>query len=365
LRVDDTLSRLAGTPPYLILFVSGKCWMHCSHCWFHDVWKAEHHHGEPLTTAEIEKIARSMHRVSFLSLTGGEAFLRDDIVEVAGMFGRLTRLERYDIPTSGYEPDLVHGKVREMLRVNPGIPFRVGISLDGTREIHDSIRGVRGSFDRTLETIELLREVKRKCRNFDMGIITTVSKHNQEHVRSIGTLVEEIFPEGEWQVNFIRGDPRDPEAADISVENFELAHRMIADRIERGCFGGHDFGFLGPWLSAKNSLRRKVILEHVRKRRAGVRCAAGTLGGVVYLDGGTYPCELLQESMGNLRDYDCDLSRLWNSKRASEVRKMIRRNRCFCTQECFLTVSILSSPSKWPSLIRERFILRRARSSLK
>ncbi len=365
MSTDDVVSRLVGTPPYLILFVSDKCWMRCSHCWYHDAWKSAHHHGEPLTKTEFGKIARSMPRVSFLSLTGGEAFMRDDIVEIAGMFGKLTRLERYDIPTSGYEPGLIREKVGEMLRVNRGIPFRVGISLDGTREVHDSIRGVAGAFDRTMKTIELLREVKRECRTFDMGIITTVSRQNQEHVRSIGALVEEIYPEGEWQVNFIRGDPRDPGAADISIGNFELAHRMIEDRIARGCFGGHDFGFLGPWLSAKNSLRRKVILEHVRKRRAGVRCAAGMLGGVVFLDGGTYPCELMEESMGNLRDYDCDLSRLWNSKRASEVRKLIRKKRCFCTQECFLTVSILSSPAKWPSLVRERFALRRARSSLK
>ena len=38
---------------------------------------------------------------------GGEAFVRRDIVEIAAMFARATQLRRYQIPTSGFNTDLI------------------------------------------------------------------------------------------------------------------------------------------------------------------------------------------------------------------------------------------------------------------
>lgn len=363
--LNEMLVRILKTPPYLILFVSDKCWMRCSHCWYHEIWKSQHHKREPLEFTELSKLAKSMPSVSFLSLTGGEAFLREDIVKITKMFCSSTNLKRYDIPTSGYEPDMILDKVLEMLRINPGILFRVGVSLDGTQEVHDQIRGVDGGFARAIRTIELLKRVKKSHSNFDMGIITTISRSNQHQVKRISELISDIYPEGEWQVNMVRGATRDPQSADVSLESYKLADRLIEDRIEKGRFGGHRSGIMGPWLSAKNSVRRKVILDNIFNNCSDIQCAAGTLGGVVFIDGETYPCELYSESMGNIKDYNCDLSLLWNSNKAKQIRERIRKTGCWCTQECFLTVSLLISPRKWPSVIRERIRLFKAGRFLK
>src|SRR6185503_3081550 len=104
--LTHVLSRALRTPPYLILFVSDSCWMKCRHCWFSEDWKAENLRRKvdaapgaaindrselvrthavdytPLTLDEIERMAASMPRVVFLTLTGGEAFMRRDIVEI-------------------------------------------------------------------------------------------------------------------------------------------------------------------------------------------------------------------------------------------------------------------------------------------
>ncbi len=358
------LAHVSGTPRYIILFVSDKCWMNCSHCWFHDEWKSTHHRNRRLSFNEMKKLAQSIRSVNFLSLTGGEAFLRDDIVELVGMFCRTTKVRHFDIPTSGYESEMIHLKVRDILKRNPDVPFRVGISLDGPREIHELIRGVKGGFERTLKTIELLRQIRKENQMFDMGIITTVSKDNEAFVVETAELVEDICPEVEWQVNFVRGNPRDPYAANVSTSSYKQANDLINSRIARGKYGGHGSGETGRWLSAKNAARRRIILEHMEKEQPALRCAAGALGGVIYIDGETMPCELMDVSMGNLRDFDCDLHRLWQSEAASNVRKQIYSSRCFCSQECFLTVSMIANPSKWPMILRERIRLIRSKRHL-
>lgn len=101
-NVTEALARTLRTPQYLILFVSDRCWMRCAHCWFNEAWKERELTQPPLAFAEYEKLAHSIKQLHFLSLTGGEAFQRDDIVELATMFRKTCRLGRYQIPTSGY-----------------------------------------------------------------------------------------------------------------------------------------------------------------------------------------------------------------------------------------------------------------------
>ena len=96
-----------STPQYLILFVNRNCWCRCSHCWYNETWKEKYLQQGDLAFAELEKIAASIDRLGFLSLAGGEAFGRSDIVEIAHMFALKTKLKRYQIPTSGFNTDLV------------------------------------------------------------------------------------------------------------------------------------------------------------------------------------------------------------------------------------------------------------------
>lgn len=358
------LARTLRTPRYIILFVSDACWMRCSHCWYHEGWKSAHHRRDPLSFHEMERLARSVSSIRFLSLTGGEAFLREDIVELVYMFCRSTKVSLYDIPTSGYEPEMILEKVVGLLERNPETPFRVGVSLDGPREVHDRIRGVDGGFDRVLQLIGLLREVKRRNPLFDMGIITTISRENQHFVEETAKLVESVYPEGEWQINVTRGDTRIPGVGDFSYKSYQKAHDLIQQRIARGRYGGHGTGEIGRWLSAKNAVRRRIILDQIENRRASLTCAAGSLGCVIFLDGETMPCELLDRSMGNIRDFECDLARLWASDRAGKVRREIVTSGCYCTQECFLTVSLVANPFWWPMIVRERLRLMRSRACL-
>ncbi|NOG96843.1 MAG: radical SAM protein [Ignavibacteriae bacterium] len=355
--INKSFARILRTPQYLILFVSNNCWMKCEHCWFNEEWKESNLNEQSLTFEEFEKIAESIKRINFLSITGGEAFSRDDIVELANMFAEKTKLNRYQIPTSGYLTDDIISKTEKILKNNPGIPFRVDVSLDGDEETHNFIRNRKKSFANAVETIKRLNKLKHQYSYFDVGVISTISNQNQNIVDRLAETIEDIKHDGEWMVNLVRGKTRAPKSIDVDLNNYIKAHKHIDSRIENGTYKGHSGHILAPWLTAKNIVRRNKIVNIVEGKCRGGACSAGSLGGVIYNDGSVYPCEMLEHSFGNIRDFNYDLPKLWNSPQGDWIRNNIEDTKCICTQECFLSLNLLMQPKHLAEIIKERIKL--------
>jgi exopolysaccharide biosynthesis WecB/TagA/CpsF family protein len=347
----ELLARGYAAPPYLIIFVSDRCWMKCTHCWFSEDWKEAHHKRPLLTFDDYERLADSA-RLRFVSFTGGEAFRRDDIVELITMMRRKSRITRYQIPTSGYKPEMIAEKASRLLQQNPDTPFRVDVSLDGTAEVHDRIRSIPGGWAKAVETIKQLNRLKDKYAHFDVGVITTVSQRNQSQVEEISRMVKSFHP-GEWMVNIARGNARDPRAIHVDLANYQRASALADESVSDGSSTGHRGRFMGPLLTAKNSVRRRIIADTIKGTRPGGGCAAGSLGGVIYADGAVHACELLDDELGNLHDYAFDLTAIWQSEAARKLRRHIQESHCQCTQECFLSVSMLIQPTALAGMTSE------------
>jgi len=360
-QLTNSLARIVGTPPYLIVFVSDTCWMQCRHCWFHTAWKAEHLRPIRLDVGDYERMARSIERIAFLSITGGEAFSNPELLPIVSAFVRGTRVARYAIPTSGYRTETVVQLAEKLLQAHRGLPFRVDVSLDGMRDTHDRIRNVAGAFDRAWGTIRALNDLRKHHACFDVGVITTISRENQDEVRELADWVETIHPEGEWMVNLVRGEARDDSLKNVDLSAYRLAHEIIRKRTDGGRARGHRGHIGSSWLSAKNAVRREIILDIANGHRSGGGCAAGALGGVIHTDGSVWACEMEHDKIGDLQDFGFDLRALWASPAAHALRNRIQETRCQCTQECFLSVSVLIQPSCWPRIVRERLRLLAAR----
>jgi MoaA/NifB/PqqE/SkfB family radical SAM enzyme len=69
--------------------------------------------------------------------------------------------------------------------------------------------------------------------------------------------------------------------------------------------------------------------------------------------GEVYPCELLAESLGNVRAYDYDVRKILRSEKAGTAVRTIRDQRCYCTHECNYITNILFNPGMYPALARE------------
>jgi len=310
-----------------------------------------------LSFDEYEKLARSIPHVSFLSMTGGEAFSRGDIIELATMFRKTTRVGRYQIPTSGYRTDLIVQSTEKILQANPDTPFRVDVSLDGIGEVHNGIRKIKNGFEKAVDTIRELSQLKRHYSHFDVGVITTISNMNQHVVRETAALVETIHPDGEWMVNIARGDGRDQRAVEVDPQAYRLAHQLIEERMARGTYKGHGGHWTAKWLSAKNAARRNVIYEIINGQRTGGGCTAGSVAGVIQSDGAVKACEMLDDSLGNIREFNYNLVELWQANAARKMRQFIQDSNCQCTQECFLSTSMLISPDAVGKMVKERWKL--------
>jgi radical SAM protein with 4Fe4S-binding SPASM domain len=329
--------------------------MKCKHCFYNEDFKKQNKiKNTILTYNEIDKIAKSINKILYLSITGGEPFIREDIEEVVKLFTKKNKVRRYQMPTSGFNTSLILRKTIRILNDNPNIPFRIHVSLDGNREVHEKIRQRNNSFKNAVETILELNKLKKKYSYFDVGVVTTINNFNQNVIEEIGSIVEDIHKEGEWCINIIRGKPNEKEITNIKPENYLKADKIIGKRIENGSYKGYSGHFTSKWLSAKNAVRRKIIYKIIENKYKGGGCSAGSLGGVVYPDGSVFPCELLSKSFGNLKDYDYQFPLIWNSKKADEIRNYIQNSRCICTQECNLSSNFLIQPQTWPSIIRER-----------
>ncbi len=73
-------------------------------------------------------------------------------------------------------------------------------------------------------------------------------------------------------------------------------------------------------------------------------CLAGVATAVVSETGELYPCEILDRSLGNLRDVDMDFQRLWQSPRARAFRREQRSSTCACTFETNVRTTLTLRP---------------------
>jgi MoaA/NifB/PqqE/SkfB family radical SAM enzyme len=350
--INEGLVQILKTPPYIILFASNTCPNKCLHCWFNDEWKTKNIRENILTFDEIEKISQKIKFIHFLTITGGEAFLRKEIAEIVKVFNTNTKLNRCDIPTSGFDSDHICNKVIKILKENKNLPFRVDVSIDGLADTHDFIRNHKGLFKEACKTIEKLRQIRNLFPNFDVSVITTISEYNNKEISELAEMIENILPDGEWMVNIQRPPSKNPVIAFENLKAYKKASQIIQKRINRKNYYGDKAHHLGKILTVKNSLRREIISEILQEHRTGGGCTAGSLIGVIFNDGEIRPCESLDISFGNIRNSDYDLSSVWNNPKAKIFRQEIQDNQCICTHECVWSTNTLIQPSCWAGMIK-------------
>ena len=72
----------------------------------------------------------------------------------------------------------------------------------------------------------------------------------------------------------------------------------------------------------KDQISSELVKKIYENNRYISPCHASSLFGIITADGKVYPCEILEDKMiGNLRDFDMNFMKLWNSERNKNIRK--------------------------------------------
>jgi radical SAM protein with 4Fe4S-binding SPASM domain len=202
---------LSKSPFILFWEITRACALACRHCRataFKKPDPAQLDHEE--STRLLDEIARLSPRM--LVLTGGDPMMRSDLLE----------LIRYASESLGIHTSLSPSATELLLRTNfhelkaAGIQ-RMSLSLDGaTRESHDSFRGVKHTFYRTLAAVDRAYEA-----GIPVQINTTIHRGNIGELDAFADLMYRLLP-AMWSVFLIVPTGRAgiddlPDAADVEV----------------------------------------------------------------------------------------------------------------------------------------------------
>ena len=152
-------------PRLLTYTVTFRCNARCIMC---DSWKLKGHHD--LEIEEIESIFRQLPRLDAVRLTGGEPFVRTDLLEIVELVVRYLRPFGIHITSNGFLTDRIIELCEKRSRV---VPLQIMISMDGLAEQHNHIRGNKNAFGCAMKTIESLIPLRRKL-NLDLVVNQTI-----------------------------------------------------------------------------------------------------------------------------------------------------------------------------------------------
>lgn len=313
-------------------------------------------HGlSELSLDEIEQIAHSMGNLLWILFSGGEPFLREDIVEISKIFYKNNKPAILTYPTNGLLPDLILEKTVEILRYCKKSVVVIKLSLDGLGDEHDALRRLPGSFKRLMETYEALGGLCDKYSNLEIGINTLFCSENQYRMNGSNGIIEFVHGLSKVSahtISMVRGDLKAKHYKNIDLRQYNKVIRAL--KKNQNGTGGYGYGFKGGTLKAAiDNLQRYFIYQTKFQKRRVVPCYAGRLNLVLTETGALYPCELFHQAIGNVRDNDYNVKKILQSQQAEEIMKAIKTKGCYCSHECYFITNILFNPKMFPRLVRE------------
>ncbi|MCL4389611.1 MAG: radical SAM protein [Candidatus Marsarchaeota archaeon] len=317
--LKSNLTRL-DRPFKLNFSVTYNCQSRCLTC---SIWEIRPK-GE-LTIDEIKEFARKNNYFKWITITGGEPFLRSDIVEIARAFKEnCNGLYLMTMPTNSLcNPSTVEARLRQILAL--GIPrVAITLSLDGYRELHDKIRGVPGNFDKVMENCKMIKRLQKEYSNLSFVFGYTMSKFNQGQFEKTFQAVKAIFPDvtyNDFHINLAQVSENYYQngALDIRPDGAAAAAELSGILEKRK-------PSLDPMMVIESAFLKKLIV-FARTGRSPMKCRS--LEASAFMDGwgNIYPSIMWNKKVGNIRESDYDLISILNSQAANEVRKDIQEDR--------------------------------------
>lgn len=307
-------------PINLTIGLTYRCNSKCKTC---NIWRMKS--NNELSAEEFDEIFRKFGRAYWFTMSGGEPFLRRDLVEICQSAHDNCRPGVINIPTNGLLSNVIPGKVEEILEVCPGSQIVVNLSLDGVGEQHDEIRGVKGNFERAMETYEALRSLNSK--NFELGIHTVISVYNVHEIPQIYEQLRKLRPDSyiteiaEERVELgTMGKKITP-----SLEDYSKAINSLSEMVKREKWKGTS--------KLTQSFRLeyyRLVKRTLKEKRQVISCYAGYASAQIAPNGDVWSCCIRAEPMGNLRDVNYDFRKVWFSQKADKLRKSIKAGECYC-----------------------------------
>lgn len=165
-----------SSPIYMGIDLTEKCNLRCVHCRVSTS-------DDKLNEIPLNKVKELIDEISKMKviqiiLSGGEPFIRKDILEILEYCVK-KKIPDLIVVTNGL---LLNEERIDKLKKS-GLK-KIAVSLDGLKESHEMIRG-KGTFERTLNVIKKLVN-----NGFEVRVTITLNRLNKEDVTELSTILE-------------------------------------------------------------------------------------------------------------------------------------------------------------------------------
>ena len=107
-------------PPYLIFFPTSRCNASCDHC-FNWQRTGQAKKTDELTVDEIRKTFKDYGHLKYVTISGGEPMLRDDIDQISRVFYQYNGVQGISLHTNGYFSDKLASVSKEIISTCPDL----------------------------------------------------------------------------------------------------------------------------------------------------------------------------------------------------------------------------------------------------
>lgn len=286
--------------------VTYRCNAKCIMCGRHAAPSAP---DDELDASALERLPR----LSFVNVTGGEPFIREDLCDLVGVLRK--RSGRVVISTNGFFTE----RITALCRRFPDVGVRV--SLDGLEKTNNEIRGLPDGYVRALASIEELKAMGLK----DLGLAVTVQDKNAAEVPALCSLAETMGIEFATTAvhngfYFAQADNSVTAKAAAAAALEEVVNRQLVSRSPKDWFRAY---------------YNHGLINYISGRERLLPCEVGNDSFFVGPEGDVCPCNGSGEKlvMGNINRMSW--GELWHSSEAEAARRAVKA----CKRRCWMVCS--------------------------
>jgi len=259
----------------------------------------------------------------WVTLSGGEPFLRKDVVSICKVIYDESKPRIINIFSNGVLTNKIVRDVLQITKYCKKTKININLSIDEIGTGHDKIRNFDGCYDKAMVTFRKLKKIKAE--NLSVGIHTVISIFNSHNFSYIAQNLMDLNPD--TYLTEIAENRHELGTMDEYITpspwNYASAIDFLIHRIKNDKFTGSN--------KIAQSFRLeyyKMVKKMLRDEKFILPCYAGIASVQISSSGDVWVCCVKAKALGNIRRNS--FKKIWFSKNLQRARKEIKNNRCYC-----------------------------------
>ena len=254
--------------------ITHRCNLRCTHCYQDDYTAFEARESLERVLDQYDALLHAYNLKGYLNVTGGEPLTHPDL------FWLLKEAQQRGMVTAVLSNGTMIGK-REAMKLKSCSVDYVQVSLDGTEQVHDAIRG-KGSFAQAVEGIRWLRRYR-----IFVTVSFTAQRENLRELPKLARFCRDIGVNKLWYDRVVIPAAENENRLSLTAADFARLSKRAAKLNKQGML----------------SCARALQFLPCKDKRV-YRCMAGERLLTVLADGTVMACRRLPVTAGNIKDSD-------------------------------------------------------------